>query len=278
MFSNLPLTALLVLPEDPDDLGFLLCLTPPPPTADWTIGQTVLDAVVRTFQPSPEIVHCELLLPSSSDPSAKRHFASYIGKTGRWYDDDAGQHDFYLGTNAQFWRAIPITLPKGTAAARDECDRHVETPYSLLRYAFSAPPLRAFAGLLPDRALAPAHCATLSARILQTQLPLAHSAAWYGPSTLSLEMSTGAIAKGTAAALSSSNSTDDAVARTVETLARGSDAAIAKLVHTDCASAVRHLAARVASRFDSDDAAGEAIAQRQLATALLRWSLTASES
>ena len=265
------------------DIVFLMCLTPTPPTAEWSIGQRLIDFVVRTFQPCPSIVHCELFLPPSSTKDQK-HFASYIGREAGWYDNDKSSESFYFGANTGKWRAIPIAVSHAATILRNECNGHCGTPYSLLKYPFSAAPLRAFAGWLPDQNLTSGHCATLSARVLARALPgvgLRHPAAWYGPSTLMIEASSGEISARTKEHLTSrahsrSVPEEETVFDTINSLTRGSDEAVRALSHESCAAAIREMATGVAARFDADndDDVGSAIAQGQLATAILRWSLT----
>jgi hypothetical protein len=261
------------------DIVFLMCMLPSEPTKDWSMGQFLIDLAVRNFQPVPSVVHCELFIPPSNSKDQK-HFATYIGREGGWYDKDSTSDSFYFG--ASTWRAIPIAVSHASTILRQECQSHCGTPYSLLKYPFSAAPLRAFAGLLPDRNLTSAHCATLSARTLARALPgigLKHPPAWYGPSTLLIEASTGDIADRTKDYLTSrtySKSTpeEEAVLDTINALTRGSDEAIRALSHASCEEAIREMAAGVAARFGTDDEVGGAIAQGQLATAILKWSLT----
>ena len=263
------------------DLVFLLCLTPTPPTKEWSFAQILIDIAVRTFQPTPSIVHCELFIPPSA-PNDHKHFATYIGREAGFYDNDASSESFYFGTNTGRWRAIPIAVSHAATILRHECDGHCGTPYSLLKYPFSAAPLRAFAGLLPSTTGTSGHCATLSARALAKALPGAgptHPAAWYGPSTLMIEASTGAMAERTKTFLTSrahskSTEEDESITGAVDALTRGSDEAVRALSRDTCAAAIGEMAVGVASRFDADDDVGSAIAQGQLATAILRWSLT----
>lgn len=262
------------------DIVFLMCMLPTTPTQDWSIAQRLIDLAVRTFQPCPSIVHCELFVPPS-DAKDKKHFATYIGRKGGWYDGDRSSDAFYFG--ASKWRAIPIAVSHAATILRNECNGHCGTPYSLLKYPFSAAPLRAFAGLLPDQNLTSGHCATLSARVLNRALPgvgLRHPAAWYGPSTLMIEASSGEISGLTKEYLTSRSHSrsvpeEEDVLETINALTRGSDDAVRALSHESCAAAIREMATGVAARFDAeDDDVGSAIAQGQLATAILRWSLT----
>jgi hypothetical protein len=73
---------------------------------------------------------------------------------------------------------------------------------------------------------------------------------------------------------SKSTPEEEAVLDTINALTRGSDEAIRALSHASCEEAIREMAAGVAARFGTDDEVGGAIAQGQLATAILKWSLT----
>ena len=260
-----------------------MCLTPSEPTKDWTIGERLIDIAVRSFQPSPEIVHCELFIPPSSTGAKdnEKFFATYIGRTAGFYDSDPSATAFYFGENSGKWRAIPIATRDASNLLRSECRSHINTPYSLWKYPFSAPPFRAFATLLPAAPLVSAHCATVSAKILARSLPspsFKHTPAWYGPSTLMIEASTGSIAHQTRDYLDQREHTkatteNEELLTTTDTLVRGTDDAVKALSQSACSAAIRNMAVGVASRFDHGDDVGSSISQQLLATAVLRWSL-----
>jgi len=117
------------------------------------------------------------------------------------------------------WRAVPIFAFQATKRLRDEASRNyavykpthdnepytidrdapntgTETTYSILTYVLTIPPLRSLVSLYnffsPDRRGAPAHCASLTARVLRKALEkiaLPHPSAWFSPTTLFLELS-----------------------------------------------------------------------------------------
>ena len=177
-------------------LGIYLEADRPAETFSYT--ERALDSIVQHMQPSPAITHVELLIPAHSDTDSQ-HFSTYLGTKGAdWSTGYGNGMDFYLNPkgNGNSWRAVPIFSIDAVDRVRTECHDHVHTPYPsmtrLLNYPFSVPPLRAFAGWLDDQPGAPAHCAALTARILRRAIPevgLPNPSAWYGPSTLFLELS-----------------------------------------------------------------------------------------
>ena len=79
--------------------------------------QRLLDLVVAGAQPSPSLLHVELVIPPSS-PSEEAHFATYLGAKAGWgssFGDIESNKQFYLHTNAGRWRAVPVCA---TDAAR----------------------------------------------------------------------------------------------------------------------------------------------------------------
>lgn len=148
-----------------------------------------LNAAIEAFQPAPSMMHVELLFCGGG--GNLRGFATYLGATANFSETFGNQREFYFGDRSGKWRAVPFTIRDG-AALEAECYSHVGTPYSLCRYLFSLPPARAIASLLSDAPLAPAHCATLAARLIQKvdgKARLAHASSWYAPSTMFLELS-----------------------------------------------------------------------------------------
>ena len=265
-----------------DDLIFVLFLTPVDPDPTWNLGQRLIDFAIRVFQPAPIMAHVEIFIPPPKDSvHSKCHFATYIGRTANWCDDDDdSKSDFYFREKTTKWRAVPIARAAAGRLVREEASLHCNTSYSLWKYPFAAAPLRAFAGIFSDAPLAPGHCATITARVLKRALRvLVHPSGWYSPSTLLIETSSGAIAKNTHSFLvdrlhAKSTCEEEDTMISIDTLTRGSDEAVKSLSHSQCSSAVRQLATGVASRFDTDDEVGACIAQTQLATSLLRWSIT----
>jgi hypothetical protein len=245
------------------------------PDPSWSFAEAALDTAVQLFQPSPAISHVELFVPQNAsfeDPN----FATYIGCEAGWGNTFGGQRNFYLGRNASLWRAVPIAGENASARVRTEAHGHEGTPYSLARYAMAVPPFRALAGMLPNGVGAPAHCATLSTRVLQRALPErapTHSAAWSGPSTLFLEMESKQSLESTI------NFMENSTYKTTEcspyeetnalyTLLGGSDEDVAALTEAQCERAIWVLTQRALQ--NGLDATARRIVQKQLATALLR--------
>jgi hypothetical protein len=165
----------------------------------FSLGEIALDSLVQHMQPSPSITHVEMMIPTSDEGGEDMHFSTYLGSTGAGWANGYGDGlNFYLNPkgNGASWRAVPVFARDASRRVREECELHVATPYPsmarLLNYPFSVPPLRAFAGYLDNRRGVAAHCAALSARIMQSCMPelnVPNPAPWYGPSTLYLEMS-----------------------------------------------------------------------------------------
>lgn len=261
------------------DAAFLLFLEPASEEveAKQSVPLRLLDCAIRTFQGHPKLMHVEILLPPSKSEQHLLHFATYLGSKSGWqlgHDDNV---DYYLrGENAGRWRAVPVFGVDAVARIRRECELERGVPYSLARYATSVYPFRALSGLLPAERQTPAHCATLTARILKHALgdgaPTPEASNFYGPS--SLYVATAAHA----AAVSASwpvDAADPATATSVEQLLRSKETAetVAAVGDAGCAASVRALTLRVCSELQGGDTVSIALAQRQLATALLRWTI-----
>lgn len=142
--------------------------------------ERLVDVLVPLFQPSPQVVHAELLLVSHD--GLCWHFSTYMGDRAQWRDDDPGYY------RAHHWRAVPLDGTSVEALAQ-ECDRAISTPYSLLRYPFATRVLGVLAPLLPEGVGRPAQCASLTARIAKSAMPngpelMPWSAPRYSPSML----------------------------------------------------------------------------------------------
>ena len=126
---------------------------------------------------------------------------------------------------------------------------------------------------LADRRRSPAHCGTLTTRVLRNSrvyIP-AHPPAFYGPSTLFRELSD-CVAVKAMASPDYQGMSSDTTAR-VDTLLRApmSSSTIEKLGDAACLDAVHALTLRVVDASRSADETARRITQKQLATALLRW-------
>ena len=253
--------------ESLDDVVFALFLEcRDGPVAGASAAENALASLIKTFQPSPSMAHVELFI---ADGKGDPHFATYIGRHAGWgftFGDNQG--DFYMNANAGLWRALPIRAKNAAAKLRTELGWHVDTPYSLARYCCSVPPMRSLAGLLSDGVGAPAHCAALTARCLKRALksesPVSHSPPWYGPSTLLIELSQAHNVQ------SAQSECDDKVALSVDTLLHGSADSIGALAADDKKAALLHLSNRAAREAVMGDQVAAKVAQKQLATGLLR--------
>jgi hypothetical protein len=264
--------------DESGDLVFAMFLEPTnAPNPQASLGETVVNAIVEAAQPPPSMLHVELLAPEHGKDSI---FATYLGFESGFGTAFGNGRDFYFGHNAGRWRAVPIAARNASRRTHAECEHHVATPYSLARYAFAVPPLRSVAALLPSKPHAPAHCATLTARVLRRAIPelgLARSEAWYGPATLFLELTSERQMQRTSAFLEQrqpsvrAQTDDEAKAVAAHVLVNGTDDEVAQLPHEASTLAV-HAMARRAVDADVDDTARRLV-QRQLATALLRRSL-----
>jgi len=119
----------------------------------------IVDGLVRYLQPSPVMLHCELLMISGGGEYSG--FATYIGDEAGWR---LPSDEYYL---SHTWRAIPVDGGVAVDRLSKECDSSRGTPYSLVRYALSTRAFGWLSYLLGDRLGTPAHCAGLTARLLR---------------------------------------------------------------------------------------------------------------
>jgi|EP00966_Prymnesium_polylepis_P123776 hypothetical protein len=132
------------------------------------------------------MTHVELVVPLRPGAQYPVNFATYMNSVGGWRGNRAENYTYYLGINANRWRAIPVFGKGAARLVRKARDESVGVEYSLLRYMTAAKMFRGVSGLVPNKTRSPAHCATLTARILKDSLSgcLQHSASWYGPASL----------------------------------------------------------------------------------------------
>lgn len=259
------------------DVVFLMALEGSDvPDPSWGLMERALDTLVQVCQPRPGITHVELCL----SPNARKddmHFATYLGAKAGWGASFGGHRQFYCGHNAARWRAVPVVCKDASARLRVECAKHVNTDYSLGRYICAVPPLRAFASMFPEDVLTPGHCANVSSKCLKRAMPeldIPHSSNWFGPSSLFLELAGEARR---AAAHSYLTDREEGVranveeSRAIATLLQDSDDELYALEDDACVGALKQLTTRALQQ-GLDDVALR-IVQRQLATALLRFSV-----
>ena len=290
-------------PAAPRALGrkmvYVLALEADPPDPNWDWEQRALDSLVQAFQPSPVLTHVELLIPPDEDPnpmsSAEQytHFGTYLGKQSGWGSSFGKSKQFYTrGNNAESWRALPIVAMDATTRLRAECEVHKGTAYGtlfkwrivprLFDYPFSVPPLRSLAWTLSDEPQADAHCATLTARCLRGALPqldLPHPSAWFGPSTLWIELARRnrmeAYQRQLAdTPLRSIVEEEDARACAeagMKGLQTMKNEELRSLTHEECHAGTEYMARKVIEAVVEGDATKERLWQKALAKALLRW-------
>ena len=242
----------------------------------WSTLECAINKAVRYFQPSPALAHCELLLPPvPAEEGLRTQFATYFGRQSAWQTDKIDGYNYYLVENAGRWRAVPIFQANAGAMLRNEADMELGVHYSLARYLSAVPPGRWLANFVADKRRSPAHCATLTARVLRNSsvyTPI-HTSAWYGPSTLYHELSNVATWKAERMGAASWEGMPLTTATHVESLLRGVMApdTVHSVGETGCLEAVRALTMRACNALVQSDDVSQRLTQQQLATALLRW-------
>ena len=268
------------------DVAFALFMEPlEKPDPRWSWPAYFIDLAIRMGQPSPTMIHCELLIPPvPHDEGDRTQFATYFGHKSAWQSDHLDGLGYYLIEHGHNWRAVPIFAENAAERLREEANKEIGVSYSLARYATSAFPLRAFCNLVPVGRRKPAHCATLLSRVLKNALPESaprHHAAYYGPATLYAELQNrageygAALASGESGVAMLPKQTEDSI----ETLLRKpmTHETVSSLGDTNCMEAVRALTLRVTDAIVSGDSAAQRITQQQLATAVLRWTILRNE-
>jgi hypothetical protein len=250
-----------------------------PPDPTWSTLHRWVDGAVKTLQPKPVKVHCELFIPPSEEGQCC-HFSTYLGADGADFTsawrEEANFRYYIDGPQTGHWHAVPVYGGRGFArSVRALASTARHAPYSIGRYVCSSPPLRVFSDALPDGIHAPAHCATLCARILKRCMPqtstLGHSSAWYGPSTLFEELTTPQRMAAQAEAWSpTTERTTLDQTQALATLLRGRAVDCCGLTDAQCSGATTALAQKLmAERRSGNDTSS---LQRELAVALFRWS------
>jgi hypothetical protein len=270
-------------PEKMEMVYLLALASSPRQDSRLSFFEKLVGSLVRIFQPDPVMAHVELFLPTH-ERRGEMHFSTYYGKHAGWGSDFKNSESFYTGENGSRWRAIPVMGRGILSKLRRECasEADVATEYSLVGYVFSVPPLRALSSVRDNSVGAPAHCAALAARVLTRAIPsidLPCSDAWYGPSTLFIELSKQSrmqlydeyITDTTPATLSLPEQQELSNAK--ETLLSGTDAAVRTLTTDACMSAIRRQSHLVISAKAAGDVSPRtSVLEQGLARMLLRWS------
>ena len=250
----------------------------------WSWPEWVADRAIKAFSPLPTMAHVELIVPPIPDSrGGKVHFATYLGAQGaNWQNQGARRSEgvgFYLIENGAKWRALPVFAPAVADTIHAACESNLHSPYSIGMYPTSARPLRKLAWLWGDQPKHMGHCATITTRVLKEAgagYALPHSSAWYCPSSLYTALSTSLndrLDDDERASLSTVE--PETCNETIETLLRGqlSYKAVRDLGDAKCIDAIRALTLRVCAAADGVDANAGSKAQKDLASALLRWVL-----
>jgi hypothetical protein len=260
--------------DGPGDVVFAMFLEPHEPAIGTT--QTVVDLAitfgVNNLQPGPVMSHVELVVPGKMGKGEPVNFATYFGQTSNWQRDRENNYAYYLSSNANKWRAVPVFGKQVAKHVRETCNNSTGIKYSMLRYFTATWPFRAFAAMVADKPKSPAHCATLTARILRSALGecLHHTSAWYGPSTLYRELSNNLRKQKISpeTTLMTEETTD-----TVNTILRSRDEDVEIIDEVKFLDAIRALTLKAAAAEAFGDSTSRKLTQRRLATALLRWSV-----
>lgn len=227
-----------------------------------------LDALVRNFQPAPQLLHAELLLVSAT--GSCHHFATYVGDKADWRSCGA---DYY---RIHRWRGTPLDGGSGVRRLAAECDAEVGTAYSLARYALSTPLLGWASALVRKGRRDPAHCGGLTARIVQNALGergaalLPRASTRYSPSDLYNDLCAHANMTdfdGADAMLS-----DEALVAAATLLLTGTDTEVGKLGVKRRAAALKTLALQ--TNVALSDPRGVSEAQQAYHTRALGWAAT----
>ena len=129
------------LPGQSCDVVFALFMEPlERPDPRWGWPEYLIDVAIRKFQPSPTMVHCELLIPPlPSDEGNRTQFATYYGHHSAWQSDHLDGFGYYLVEHAAHWRAVPIFAHDAAHRLRTEANgerRRLQPP--VLHKRFSA--------------------------------------------------------------------------------------------------------------------------------------------
>jgi hypothetical protein len=252
------------------DVVYALFLEPGQKTH--SILERVLNFAIEKLQPPPAMAHVELVVPRAPGSSAPVNFATYIGDTAAWRADRRENEDFYLLQHANSWRAVPVFRAQAARLTRQRCDASEGVEYSLSRYVTSAWGFRALSHLLPSGPRAPAHCATITARLLRAGAgcALPQNDAYYGPASLYRALQAALAAQRVSPA--DTLLADESISA-VESLLRGSDDVVRGIGDSQCVTAIRALTLKAAAAACTGEQSVQTLTQKQLATALLRWAV-----
>ena len=285
----------VAVPANPDpyslrptcDVGYVMFLEPPDEDDPrWSNIEWAADRAIRMFSPTPTMAHVELIVPPIPDSGGgKTHFATYLGAAGaNWQNQNDMRPEgvsFYLIENGARWRCVPVFAPAVADSLRTACDANLHSPYSIGMYPTSARPMRRFAWMWADQPKHMGHCATITTRVLKEAgagYALPNPSAWYCPSSLYTALSGSLSSRLDDNERANLNTIEPEVCQqTIESLLRGplSYQAVRNLGDAKCVDAIRALTMRVvaASDLQKTDPTAARAAQKELASAVLRWVL-----
>lgn len=246
---------------------------PPPGSPQSTFFEHLINFAVKHLQSEPVMAHVELVVPCAAGREVYVNFATYIGEKSGWQRDKLNNELYYLVNNANKWRAVPVFGKNIAKAVREKCNECQNVEYSIRRYVTSSWAFRGLAALIPDSLKSPAHCATLTARILRnvdTSSRLKHPSPFYGPASLYAELVEHLRHQ---SIMPESTMVNSETAVAVEKLLRHGDDDVECMDDETCLGAIRALTLKAASAEAYGDTAIKILTQKQLATVLFRWSV-----
>ena len=128
------------------------------------------------------------------------------------------------------------------------------------------------ANLVPDGVRDPAHCATLTARVIKKGIGniLKHASAWYGPSSLYIELCKHLKSTSTTSDFAYNSSVIDSSHLNATRILRQKDDDLLQMSTEDVVDAIRALTQKTIQSLDDDELS--VVTQKHLANALFRWS------
>ena len=231
---------------------------------------------VGFLQPSPAMQHVELVVPSSFYKTPV-NFAIYYNMKSSWCGNRSINQSYYMEEHAYQWRALPVQFDNASSEVRRACNLNDNTVYSVAKYFTSIPPLRGISRLIPEGNNYSAHCAVLTARVLRNSCRgmLKHNSLWYGPATLYREMCDNIMYMGNRCKnVDMSFVMNQDVQSKKQVLLTHSDRYVKlKLTELDCQKIIKYMTSETVLATMIGVNPSSVTHQKQLATALLRWSI-----
>jgi hypothetical protein len=137
-----------------------------------------LEWLIKKGQGRPSLIHVEIIVFNEHHDHTRKHFATYIGSTAGFRNHD----DYYTHETTGRWRAVPLSL--NTDDLLKMCIEAAGSEYSIVRYLCTFTMFKWLGHILPNKLKSPGHCATLVARLVDSQSKLRQHTNTYGPVTL----------------------------------------------------------------------------------------------